>query len=244
MPKDSPSPRGDSVTTPPYAAFVSFDALIRRAADEGVPATIDKSLLVSWGIATGNESGVLTTLRALGLTDDTGHPTDLYREIRLSPSRRIPALQRCIDFAYPGLSFEGRTIDNDRLHDYFVEERGLTGQMVSKAMRFYRQIVAATADEGSSPERSVSPTPVSRRPPQSPPVERTTTPRQTPVATPPRGKSRSVRLGRPERTPKGRTGSDPGITVQLTITPDIDEEALVALFRRVRRAWSRSSRPE
>jgi hypothetical protein len=244
MPKDNPSPRGDSATTPPYAAYVSFDALIRRAADEGVPIAIDKSLLVSWGIATGNESGVLTSLRALGLTDDAGHPTELYREIRLSPSRRIPALQRCIEFAYPGLSFEGRAIDNDRLHDYFVEERGLTGQMVSKAMRFYRQIVAATTDEGSSPERSASATPVAKRPPPSPPVERTTIPRQSTVATRAPGKSRSVRVGRPERTPKGRTAAEPAISVQVTITPDIDEEALVALFRRVRRAWSRSSRPE
>src|SRR5258707_10403498 len=146
MPSDISSSRGDPAAMPPYAAYVSFDALIQRAENEAVPALVDKNLLVSWGIAPGNESGVLTSLKSLGLTDDAGHPTDLYREIRLSPSRRIPALQRCIEFAYPGLSFEGRTIENDRLHDYFVEERGLTGQMVSKAMRFYRQIVAATTE--------------------------------------------------------------------------------------------------
>src|SRR5438874_99997 len=125
---------------PPYSSFVAFESLLRRAGSEGVPPHIDKALLVEWGIAAGNESGLITTLKSLGIIDEEGRPTELYREIRLSQPRRAAALRRASDLAYPGLTVEREPPDEDQLHDYFIEERGLTGQMVDKAMRFYRQL--------------------------------------------------------------------------------------------------------
>src|SRR5262249_36592316 len=131
--------------TPPYAAFAAFEELVQRAANEDVPARVDKPLLVAWGIAAGNESGLLTSLRSLGLIDADGRPTDDGGELRLGRPRRQAALVRCLRRAYPGLTAsDGSEIDDDQLHDYFVAERGLTGQMVDKAMRFYRRLAAAT----------------------------------------------------------------------------------------------------
>ena len=226
-----------SSVTPPYAAYVAFDTFTRRTELEKIPQVVDKSLLVSWEIAAGNESGLLTSLKALGLIDGTGRPTELYREIRLSATRRIPALRRCIEFAYVGLPSAGRPIDADRLHDYFVEERGLIGQMVSKAMRFYRQIVAATLEDGLPAEATPSALAPQRRP-VSPPVPPRSVPRR-PTASTPESTPRVLR-----HRPGGRGGSEPAVTIMVTVAPDHTEEDLTGLFRRVRRAWSKSRQLE
>ena len=230
--------------TPPYAAFVSFESFLRRAAQEDKPPQVDKALLVGWGIAAGNESGLLTSLKALGIIDDAGKPTELYHEIRLSPPRRTTALRRCIERAYPGLpdGTDGSPSD-DRLHDYFVERRGLTGQMVQKAMRFYRHVVAA-----------VGATPMVAEPPVPPPA---TTQRQSalkPAGREPRGHAVRAEpspspVGRPTPRRGRRTGTVGGSglepmsmvpTIVIQVAADTDEEELVELFGRVRRAWRRS----
>jgi hypothetical protein len=226
-------------STPPYAAFGSFEEFIRRAGDEGIPPSIDKALLVNWEIATGNESGLLTSLRSLALIDSGDRPTDLYREIRLSPTRRRPALLRCIEVAYPGLSAEGRSIDPDRLHDYFVEERGLTGQMVDKAMRFYRRIILAVTAESGGADRAAADS-ANRRPRRTPAVEdEATTPRSGPSPT-------LVAPRLPRRSPRHPVArwelGYPVITIQVSLPSETSEDALVDLFRRIRRAWSRSKR--
>jgi hypothetical protein len=108
---------------------------------------VDKALLLAWRIATGNESGLLTTLKTLGIVDEEGSPTELYREMRLSTPRRVAALGRAVDLAYPGLAPAGVRVDDNQLFDYFIEERGLTGQMVEKAIRFYRQLLDAAQQD-------------------------------------------------------------------------------------------------
>src|SRR5712691_7381040 len=89
---------------PPYSSFVAFETLLRRAGSEAVPPQIDKALLIEWAIAAGNESGLITTLKSLGIVDDEGRPTELYREIRLSQPRRTAALRTAAELAYPGLA--------------------------------------------------------------------------------------------------------------------------------------------
>lgn len=61
----------------------------------------------------------------------------------MSQPRRKAALRRASDLAYPGLAVNGEPPGEDQLPNYFVEERGLTGQMGGKAVRFYRQLVDA-----------------------------------------------------------------------------------------------------
>lgn len=158
---DSPTADDRAISPPPYAAWTSFDALLQRASREDVPPRVDKGLLQSWGIAAGNESGMLTTLRALGLIDRSGRPTADFRALRLSAPRRREALQRAFLRAYPGLSYDLEPpISDDELHDYFVDERGLTGQMVQKATRFYHHLAHATRPAAASDERSA---PTTRR---------------------------------------------------------------------------------
>ncbi len=225
---------------PPYSSFIAFEALLRRAGAEGLPLQIDKALLIDWGIAAGNESGLLTTLKALGIVDEDGRPTELYREIRLSLPRRTAALRRAAELAYPGLTTAGDSPDEDQLHDYFVEQRGLTGQMVDKAIRFYRQLSDAVrrpagSAEPEAPKRAVSPI----RPTQSQQPDPTTITRiaRSPAAY-------NVLSLPPLREETGNVQNDVELQVVVQVTLTTTEDELTDLFRKVRRAWNRSLSPD
>ena len=237
---------GPERMTPPYAAYVAFDAFIRRAAQEPIPTQVDKALLVEWGIAAANESALLTSLKGLGLIEEAGHPTELYQQIRLSAPRRRAALQQCLGRAFPGLnSTTDEPISQNDLHDYFVADRGLTGQMVSKAIRFYRQLTDAietTSTEGDRP-RSV---PAPKRPPTQ--VTRQTVGElgQADEVMPPTGTRARRHRPRPlsavRHQPRIPTApADAILSVAVQISSDLDEEQLVELFGKIRRAWSRAA---
>ncbi len=227
----TPTRRQDS-NTPPYTAYGTFEAFTHRAASEPVPPQIDKSLLVAWGIAAGNESSLLTSLRSLGFLDDSGHPTELYQQIRLSPPRRAAALQRSLERAYPGLSSDpNATIDANELHDYFVGQRGLTGQMVEKAIRFYRQLKIAAASGGSEPP-APRVAPARNRQPSQMRLEAIELPPPQPTARRPRARPG---LGRRPSVP-------PAISIQVQVPVDVSESDLVDLFGRIQSAWAKSLR--
>ncbi len=135
-------------------AYKTFEQFLRRAATEEVPPRIDAACLGRWKIAGGNESALVTSLKSLELIDAEGRPTAEYREIRLSAPRRQASLRRCARAAYAGLdgAVDG-VVDEDRLRDYFKEERGLLGQMVDKATRFYRHLEAALISRGDAPDQ-------------------------------------------------------------------------------------------
>ena len=128
-------------TRPPYVAFKAFKELVERAQREEAPDRIDAVLLAHWRIATGNESALTTSLKSLGIIDDTGRPTNDFRELRLGPAQRRAALRRCAKRAYPELdgAFDAK-VDADQLRNYFVDRRALLGQMVDKATRFFRRL--------------------------------------------------------------------------------------------------------
>jgi hypothetical protein len=221
---------------PPYASFVAFEAFLRRAASESVPLQIDKPLLVSWGIAAGNESGLLTTLKALAVVDADGRPNELLRELRLSQPRRIAALRRAAELAYPGLPAVGRPIDDNQLYDYFVERRGLTGQMVDKAIRFYRQLADAVARDRF---------PSDTEPARQPSLTRSGTTRTAPVPLPFNRPPAGSAAAQPSPAtiggqPASWRNAEIPLTLVLQISPTATEDELADLFRRVRRAWRRS----
>ena len=153
---------------PPYVAFKTFDQFLRRAAAEEVPPRVDSNLLVRWKIAGGNESALITSLKSLGLIDADGRPAQDYHDIRLSLPRRQTSLRRCAKRAYAGLDGAiEKEITTDHLHDYFIASRGLLGQMLDKATRFYRnfeEMLAASARQSGAegaPSRAAPASPIS-----------------------------------------------------------------------------------
>jgi hypothetical protein len=214
---------------PPYASFLAFESFVRRAGSEGLPLQVDKSLLIDWGIATGNESGVLTTLRGLGIIDAEGRPSELYREMRLSQPRRVAAFRRAAEHAYPGLTSAGEKLDENQLYDYFVEERGLTGQMVDKAIRFYRQLVDALGRDLAPLEAE----PAQRAGASS----RPTANRPASVTAPPARQIRALPVPAVATTPRPEALQ---LSLVVQVSPNATEEELTNLFLRLRRAWHRS----
>lgn len=198
---------------PPYVAYTSFDRFCQSAAREELPGRVDSALLARWNVAAGNESALLTSLKGLGLIDANGRPTGDFREMRLSAPRRLAALQRCAERAYPGLGFDaGVPRGSDQLRDYFVDQRGLRGQMIDKAVRFYRGLEQALG-AGAPAER----------------------------ATGQRRESRAG-SGIPAATP-GTGGPPRGtlpLALSVQVPFGADEEELTAFFRRLRRAWTRA----
>lgn len=253
------SNRPDEAVPPPYAAWSYFESLIQRAGREDVPARVDKALLREWGIAAGNESSLVTSLRSLGLVDRRGRPTPDFRALRLSPPRRREALQRSFERAYPGLPYDLEPpISPDELHDYFVDERGLTGQMVEKAMRFYRRLAEAARESippaesppgGNGPlQRTTSGADDEAPPGSDEPAGRAAPGRAQSDDVPisvhapqtPRADDPTFRAASKSTAPVGRA-EQPPLALNLTIAVPLDasEEDLAALFRRVRRAWTR-----
>lgn len=215
-------------STPPYSAYPTFEAFLRRAAQESVPPRLDKALLQSWSVASGNESAMLTSLKALGLIDEEGAPTEEYRKLQLSLPRRNQALRRALEVAYPDLvSGHDLPTEPNRLHDYFVEHRGLRGQMVEKAVRFYRQLVAAVGSTPlpEAPAPAAAPLVLSVAP--AGPVGPITTPQR---AARPRRRERDHRVARPGSVTIS-------LTLQVSAPLSVPEEELRQFFQRVRRAW-------
>lgn len=225
--------------TAPYAAYSYFDQLIERAAREDLPARVDKSLLRSWEIAGGNESSLLTSLRSLGLVDRQGRPTPDFRDLRLSAPRRQKALQRCFERAYPGLTFDLEPpLSPDELHDYFVEERGLTGQMVQKAMRFYHHLADAARGNPPTEERgprhaeppTPRPRPADSREVPLPSIGLSDRLSETPAARP---------VPTLRRTPRDEAPPAFAMSLSVSVPLDATEEELERFFRRVKDAWER-----
>lgn len=193
---------------PPYAPFKAFSEFVERAAREEVPGRVDSLLLNRWGIAAGNESALLTSLRALGLIDSHGQPTGEYREVRLSPQRRQSALRRCALQAYGDLpGAPDPRLDRDQLYDYFVGIRGLRGQLVGRAIRFYQRLAELIAESttvgGSVASRHAELAPTAPAP---------------------------TDLLRPARPA-------PILAIAIQIPPDASDLELTELFRRVLRCW-------
>jgi hypothetical protein len=241
MQDTSGGPSPSSPLTPPYAAFVAFETLLQKAAREPIPATFDKPLLIEWGIAAGNESAMLTTLRSLGLIDENGRPSELYGELRLSPPRRLAALRRAAEGAYVGLpGLDRGERDENLLHDYFVEKRGLRGQMVEKAKRFYRQLMAATeAPSVPSSTRGASPATASRA--RHPAIRLDRAAAGTAETVPSPRATRALRPRRGRRAASSGVGNT-GLTILIQLPYDATEAELTAFFLRVRRAWDRSAK--
>lgn len=197
---------------PPYVAFKTFEQFLERVHNEPIPVNVDASLLKRWGIAAGNESALITSLKALGLIDSDGQPTSDFEEIRLSPQRRLAALRRAAQRAYSDLdgAFDA-SIQDDQLYDYFVGKRGLRGQMVEKSIRFYRHLEQLLRAERLSNQ------PTSR----ASTVPRTET--TVPFATVSGASARSAEA------------LSVSLVVQLPF--DADERQLAEFFGRVWRAW-------
>ncbi len=196
------------------------------------PARVDEAFLRSQGIAPRNEYKVVGALRFLGLIGDDGRPTEKAHLLKTRGGAFTLNLQEIVRDAYVDLlkDVRPREATQEAVYNHFVTKARLGGEMATKATRFFRSLSQwagiALPDE-----------PVTRRA-----VGRTATRSE------PRPAARADRAA-----PRKSSASTPvapvpveglGLPFMLAITPEtarLDEDELVDLFRKIRRAAQQSA---
>jgi hypothetical protein len=131
-------------TVPPYAPYRSFRNFI-DSLKQGIPARIDRSVMSSFSGAL--QSQLTTTLRYLGLTKESGHPTELLAKLVNSEGpERVKVMRDILVFSYPFLfgTFDLKSATPRMLEEQF-SEMGASGGTLDKCTNFF---LAAAKDAG------------------------------------------------------------------------------------------------
>lgn len=122
----------------PYVSFSAFQKLLRRIAEEGGPPDrIDRTYLT--GMSGGYQAQILASLRALGLIDAEGSPTQELTVLSRSLDGELQGfMQRSVELLYPeAVELAKRRGSAGQLHEIFRQEYGLSGSTLESAIRFY-----------------------------------------------------------------------------------------------------------
>ena len=134
----------EQTTVPPYAPYRSFRNFI-DSLKQGIPARIDRSVMSSFSGAL--QSQLTTTLRYLGLTKESGHPTDVLPKLVNSEGpERVRVMRDILINAYPFLfgDFDLKSATPRMLEEQF-SEMGASGGTLDKCTNFF---LAAAKDAG------------------------------------------------------------------------------------------------
>ena len=129
---------------PPYAPYRSFRNFI-ESLKQGIPARIDRSVMSSFSGAL--QSQLTTTMRYLGLTRESGHPTDLLPKLVNSEGpERVKVMYDILVRSYPFLfvGFDLKTATPRMLEEQF-SDTGASGGTLDKCTNFF---LAAAKDAG------------------------------------------------------------------------------------------------
>jgi hypothetical protein len=134
MPRDVP----ERPTVPPYVAHRTFQNFITQLRESSVPGQIDRSVME--GLAGGTQSQLLSALKALGLVDANGIPTDvLHKLVEAEGVERQKTLADIIRHTYPSLFNAGFDLDRAttrQVVDKF-SELGASGATLGKCLAFF-----------------------------------------------------------------------------------------------------------
>src|SRR5450755_4690264 len=133
-----------SKMVPPYVPYRSFRNFI-DSLKQGIPARIDRSVMSSFSGAL--QSQLTTTLRYLGLTKESGHPTDLLPKLVNSEGpERVKVMHDILTTSYPFLfgNFDLKSATPRMLEEEF-SNMGASGGTLDKCTNFF---LAASKDAG------------------------------------------------------------------------------------------------
>ncbi len=137
--------------TAPYPAFQTLKTLVKPMKEHGPPSRIDRSVLTSFSGAVGGQ--VLTMLKFLKLTDDSGHPTtDLSKLITTYDTDQWrPALAEVVRKAYaPLFQLNLETATPNQFNEHFRKTYPAAEEVSRKSMTFFLS-AAREADIKISP---------------------------------------------------------------------------------------------
>ena len=114
--------RGTKGRLAPYVPVTTLRNFLERIRWVTTPKKVDKKLLDDYGIAEPNKSALLSALKFLGLIDDNGIPTSLFRKLQSSGDEFRGNLEEVIRKAYADLfvQFDVLRSDRERICNYFA----------------------------------------------------------------------------------------------------------------------------
>jgi hypothetical protein len=121
---------------PPYVPYRSFRNFI-DSLKQGIPARIDRSVMSSYSGAL--QSQLATALRYLGLTSETGHPTEMLAVlVNTEGHTRAQALKTVLTTCYPFLfkPFDLKSATPRMVEEQFAAQ-GASGGTLDKCMLFF-----------------------------------------------------------------------------------------------------------
>ncbi|MBI3965986.1 MAG: DUF5343 domain-containing protein [Chloroflexi bacterium] len=224
------------IARPPYAPLEPTRQFFERASRLGrVPERVDRGFLVSLELAPSNEASLVAALKYLGIVTSDGRPTAAFGALALSPEARQEELRRVVRSAYGALweRFPDlRRASRSEIHDFFVGQYGVRGQLARKAVSFF-SLMAELA--GVELDESLATRGSGRREEARRPAIRQRETAALGAAVANRARSTVVPPGR-LALPDFGTAT---VVLQVNVTAEQSEDEIVELLRRVRRAVER-----
>ncbi len=123
--------------TAPYIPFPTFTTALDNVAEHNVPNVIDRTVFPTFSGA--SVSGVLSSFKFFGLTDDDGVPTDMMANLALQKEKRKQNVKDLIDKHYASLiQLDLSKVTPTQFDKEFSEELyNVSGNTKTKAKSFF-----------------------------------------------------------------------------------------------------------
>jgi hypothetical protein len=114
--------RGVKGRLAPYVPVATLHSFLERIRWVTTPKKVDKKLLDEYGIPEPNKSALLSALKFLGLIEDNGTPTSLFRKLQSSGDEFRSNLEEVVRKSYADLfvRFDVLKGDREKICNYFA----------------------------------------------------------------------------------------------------------------------------
>ncbi len=131
--------------TAPYVSWGSFNNLLDRMGEEGLPMRIDRSYLSN--MAGSTQSHLLKALRELDLIDENAEPTETLKALAANTESRPERIASLVQEHYAEAVALGANATQSMLEELFAENYNVKGSTRGKSIAFF----LAAAKNGEVP---------------------------------------------------------------------------------------------
>lgn len=215
---------------PPYVPWRTFTNFVEGLKATGVPTHIDKSVMKS--MSGGMQSWLLSSLRAMGLINESNIPSEMLRRlVSVDIDKRMPVYKDILKTTYGFLSngtFDIALTTPTQL-DKALQDAGVTGSTIAKSRAFFLSFCKVAGVDVS---------------PHLKKVTRVSTPRKSkPVNTPKRKQAAKAEANPTNDESPFTTRSDSQMLIDLlntqAMTPE-EQDAVWTLIKYLKKTESES----